>query len=197
MGCLLVSLALGIADNLSNEVSGVTTSSRTSSMGMVRVVWSPGLSTCAVFAVPQATKDLRTATRHSKLCLLSCCSVSPRPEVSRDPGTESAVVLNDGGTALGLVFDEGCWEGFVGSVPLGGILVIGEEPNFETMLMKLRLLCYLSDREEANDGNDELFVNVISSFAVTIIIQVNLNKRLWILAKTMQHAKDDCLLLES
>ncbi len=81
-------------DNFSTEKSGVIVSRRDSS-ACGRVVGSIG---CSGVAVPHATNDLRTATRHSRPCLRSCASELPIVDVSTFPGTDIAAVLNEGGT---------------------------------------------------------------------------------------------------
>ncbi len=51
-------------------------------------------------AVPHVTRDFKTATKHSKPCLLSCDSDRPKDAVSNDPGTDRAVTLREGGIAV-------------------------------------------------------------------------------------------------
>ena len=141
VGCRL-SLALSgglLSLSRDRDGSGVTVSSRDSSGGGTLLRVSPGLSLGppADEVVPHVTKDFNTPTRHSRLCLLNCGSVRPRPDVSSDPGTDSAFVFNAGGITPECAFEPGAWLGLVGSWFFAGVCVIGADPNFDTMLMKL------------------------------------------------------------
>ena len=88
--------------------------------------------------VPHVTRDLRTATKHSMPCLLSWASERPIVDESTEPGTERAVVVNEGGTEVEpcLLF-VGVRAGLEGSPPLGCGPVVCEVPNFEMMVMRL------------------------------------------------------------
>ena len=94
-------------------------------------------------AIPEApvlhvTRDLRTATRHSIPCLLNWASERPIVDESTEPGTERAVVVNEGGTeAEPCLLFVGVRAGLEGSLPLGCGPVVCEVPNFEIMVMRL------------------------------------------------------------
>lgn len=83
-------------------------------------------------------RDLRTAIMHSIPCLLSWASERPIVDESTEPGTERAVVVNEGGkeAELCLLF-VGVRAGLEGSLPLGCGPVVCEVPNFEIMVMRL------------------------------------------------------------
>jgi hypothetical protein len=114
-------------------------SERESSPGSVRVCSrSFGGSTLVALVVPHATRDFKTATRHSRLRRFRCGSVVPKLDVSTPPVPASAFVLSAGGTAFPLGFVCGGRPGLDGSLFLGGTCEIGAVANLEIMLMKLR-----------------------------------------------------------
>jgi hypothetical protein len=42
-----------------------------------------------------------------------------------------------------------------------------------------------------------LLVDVVNRLAVAVVVEINLNESLWVLAKLNKHAQEDALLLES
>lgn len=89
-------------------------------------------------AVPQVTKDRRTATRDSSPWRLSCCSERPRLWLSALPGTANAVVLRAGGTLDELCFVEGVKAGLLaGSFDLGAGALECVDEIFEMVFIKL------------------------------------------------------------
>jgi len=97
--------------------------------------------------VLHVTRDLRTAAKHSMPCLLSWASERPIVDESTEPGTERAVVANEGGMEVEpcLLF-VGVKAGLEGSPPLGCGPVVCEVPNFEMMVMRLGRSEYCADK---------------------------------------------------
>lgn len=88
--------------------------------------------------VLHVTRDLRTAARHSMPCLLSWTSERPIVDESTEPGTERAVVVNEGGREAELcLLLVGVRAGLEGSLPLCCGPVVCEVPSFEMMVMRL------------------------------------------------------------
>ena len=88
--------------------------------------------------VLHVTRDLRTEAKHSLPCRLSWASERPIVDESTEPGTERAVVVNEGGTeAEPCLLFVGVRAGLEGSLLFGCGPVVCEVPNLETMVMRL------------------------------------------------------------
>ena len=78
--------------------------------------------------------------------------------------------------------------------------MIGVDPNFEMMLMKLekgvshRSTRYRGSRKRTIRGL--LLVDVVRGLAVAVVVEVDLDQRLRVLAQAPEHTHDDGLLLQ-
>ena len=182
VGCLNVSELPAVAvDIRSTELSGVIESRRTSSLlRCARDAEADAADSTVDFGavVPHATSERRTVTRHSKPCRFSWASEWPMFDVSMLPAMDIACVLSAGGTLPCEPFC-GAMPGLGGgSLPLPGSLGADVEPILEMMFIRLQNVSSVLAAASAYS----LLVDVVSSLAITIVVQINFYECLGVLA---------------
>jgi hypothetical protein len=132
--CLSNSTLPLATDNRSDDPSETSVFRRS----LITLNRSPAMSAADLpVVVPQATRDFKTATKHSKPCLRSCCSDRPMFEVSKEPETLSVLVFSGGGRLLFCAFEVGPTDGLMGSACLGCVEAEGRVPSLEMIFMRL------------------------------------------------------------
>jgi hypothetical protein len=117
-------------------------------------------------------------------------------EVSIVPGTDKTEAVREGGVPELWAFPVGLRAGLGGSLARCCAAVNGAVPIFEMIFIRL-FGPRVDNQAYERDHIYSLLVDVIHSFTITVVVEIDLNKCLGILAKPGKHSENHRLLLQS